>query len=71
MPDEKTDRGNVNNSVLSEQLRSQGEVISKMGQAMDKILWVISDPDVGIVRRLGETGKITGDTVVAEAAELE
>jgi hypothetical protein len=62
--------GNVNSGVLSEQIRSQADVIDKISKAMDKILWIISDPDVGLVKRLGENGKITGDTVVAQTAML-
>lgn len=63
MPDNGTD-----DKGLSEQLRAQGDAIGSIGKAMDKILWVISDPDVGIVKRLSETGQITGQTVVAQTA---
>ena len=64
------DGSNVSSNVLSEQLRAQADVIASIGKAMDKILWVISDPDVGIVKRLGENSKITADTVVSQTAQL-
>ena len=64
------DGSNVSSNVLSEQLRAQADVIASIGKAMDKILWVISDPDVGIVKRLGDNSKITADTVVSQTAQL-
>jgi hypothetical protein len=48
---------------LSEQLDALKELLAKNTQTTERVLWIISDPDTGLVKRVGDIGKVTSDTV--------
>jgi TolA-binding protein len=56
------------NIRLSEQLESLKDMLTKSNQTTDRVLWIISDPDTGLVRRVGDIGKVTSDTVKEQTA---
>lgn len=51
------------NIRLSEQLESLKEMLMKNTQTTERVLWIISDPDTGLVKRVGDIGQVTSDTV--------
>jgi hypothetical protein len=53
----------TDNIRLSEQLESLKEMLAKNTQTTERVLWIISDPDTGLVKRVGDIGQVTSDTV--------
>ena len=51
------------NIRLSEQLESLKDMLVKNTQTTERVLWIISDPDTGLVKRVGDIGKVTSATV--------
>jgi hypothetical protein len=53
---------------LSEQLDALKDLLAKNTQTTERVLWIISDPETGLVRRVGDIGLIASRTVVDQAA---
>jgi len=53
----------TDNIQLNEQLESLKEMLAKNTLATERVLWIISDPDTGLVKRVGDIGQVTGNTV--------
>jgi hypothetical protein len=59
------------NIRLSEQLEALKDMLTKSNQTTDRVLWIISDPDVGLVRRVGDIGQVTATTVTEQSKLTE
>jgi hypothetical protein len=53
----------ADNIRLSEQYETLKEMLTKNTLTTEKVLWIISDPDTGLIRRVGDIGQVTSDTV--------
>ena len=61
----------TDNIRLSEQLEALKDMLTKSNQTTDRVLWIISDPDVGLVRRVGDIGQVTATTVTEQSKLTE
>lgn len=59
------------NIRLSEQLDALKDMLTKSNQTTDRVLWIISDPDVGLVKRVGDIGGVTARTVEEQLKLIE
>lgn len=55
--------GDNDNIHLSAQLTELKDSLAKNTLATEKVLWIISDPDTGLVKRVGDIGVTTSNTV--------
>jgi hypothetical protein len=53
---------------LSEQLDTLKDLLAKNTQTTERVLWIISDPETGLIRRVGDIGLIASKTVVDQVA---
>lgn len=53
---------------LSEQLNVLKDLLAKNTLATERVLWIISDPETGLVRRVGDIGQLTNRTIVDQTA---
>lgn len=51
------------NIRLSEQLDKLQNLLQENTRTTERVLWIISDPDTGLVKRVGDIGQVTSDTV--------
>ena len=58
----------ADNIRLNEQLESLKDMLGKNTLATERVLWIISDPDTGLVRRVGDIGQLTNTTVREQTA---
>lgn len=57
------------NILLSEQLDKLQNLVQENTRTTERVLWIISDPDTGLVKRVGDIGQVT-NTTVKEQIEL-
>jgi hypothetical protein len=57
------------NIRLSEQLDKLQNLVEENTKTTQRVLWIISDPDTGLVKRVGDIGQLTS-TTVKEQIEL-
>lgn len=51
------------NIRLSEQLDKLQNLVQENTRTTERVLWIISDPDTGLVKRVGDIGQVTNMTV--------